>query len=56
MSLPGKPMSPGDSGTDKGQNCDRQVPQPVIPRTKLVRNSKITSLGWKMEKGWDLFG
>lgn len=36
--------------------CHRQDPQCFIPRTKLVRNPKIASLGWKMEKSWDLFG
>lgn len=29
---------------------DRQAPQSFTPRTKLVRNPKITSPGWKMEK------
>lgn len=43
-------------GQGKVIACHRQDPQSSTPRTKLVRNPKIASLGWKMEKSWDLFG
>lgn len=52
----GSPSVQGTEAQTSDRACDRQAPQSFTQRTKLVRNPKITSLIWKMEKGWDLFG